>query len=162
MLLYHSVTLLLPQPQNNLMRLLLLTAILLNFGCNTEILANSPESSDSSLDTGYDQVDHIVITGGKIFTGTDDALIQNEGVWVSNGRIMAVDRQIADSIKAEAKVIELADDQTLMPGMIDLHAHYNMDLIGEGRVDETTYNRWYFWPTALRLPFRRASTIRIG
>ncbi len=135
------------------MRPLLLVAFLIIYGCDVDTQADSPESSASGFDTGYEQVDHIVITGGKLFTGTDNELRQNRGVWVSNGRIMTVDQSIPDSIEAKAKVIELADDQTLMPGMIDLHAHYNMDLIGEGRVDETTYNPVIFLANGVTTTF---------
>ena len=39
-----------------------------------------------------------------------------------------------------ANVIDLQDSETVLPGMIDLHAHYNFDLVDEGRVEEVVYN----------------------
>jgi imidazolonepropionase-like amidohydrolase len=37
-------------------------------------------------------------------------------------------------------MIDLEGDVTILPGMFDLHAHYNFDLIDEGRAEEVTYN----------------------
>jgi hypothetical protein len=34
----------------------------------------------------------------------------------------------------------LTDDQTILSGFIDLHAHYSLDFFYEGRVDEAYYN----------------------
>jgi imidazolonepropionase-like amidohydrolase len=36
--------------------------------------------------------------------------------------------------------MELQDSDTILPGMIDLHAHYNFDLVDNGRVEEVVYN----------------------
>jgi imidazolonepropionase-like amidohydrolase len=53
----------------------------------------------------------------------------------------------------EPAVIELADGQTLLPGLIDLHAHYNMDLTGDGRVEETRYNPLVFLANGVTTTF---------
>src|SRR5262249_2766011 len=41
---------------------------------------------------------------------------------------------------SKARVIDLDDTATILPGMFDLHAHHNMNLVGGGRVDEFVYN----------------------
>ena len=38
------------------------------------------------------------------------------------------------------RVVTLAADETMLPGLFDLHAHYAIDLFGAGRVDEYTVN----------------------
>ena len=43
-------------------------------------------------------------------------------------------------ILSVSAVIDLADSETILPGMIDLHAHYNFDLVDAGRVEEVVYN----------------------
>ncbi len=40
----------------------------------------------------------------------------------------------------EATFIDLQDAETILPGLIDLHAHYNLDLVDEGRVEEVIHN----------------------
>ena len=40
-----------------------------------------------------------------------------------------------------ADVIDLDDTATILPGMFDLHAHYNLDLVDEGRAEEVTSRR---------------------
>ena len=37
-------------------------------------------------------------------------------------------------------MLRLSDDEVVLPGLFDLHAHYAVDLFGEGRVDEFTVN----------------------
>jgi len=40
--------------------------------------------------------------------------------------------------------VTLADDEYVLPGLFDLHAHYAVDLFGAGRVDEYTVNPLLF------------------
>ena len=37
-------------------------------------------------------------------------------------------------------VIDLASSETILPGFFDLHAHYNLDLVDQGRVGEDVHN----------------------
>ena len=53
---------------------------------------------------------------------------------------MAVDADAEQQVLSTANVIELAGTDTVLPGMIDLHAHYNMDLVDNGRAEEVVYN----------------------
>jgi hypothetical protein len=43
----------------------------------------------------------------------------------------------ADPSAPGATVVRLADDQYILPGLFDLHAHHAIDLFGEGRIDDT-------------------------
>ena len=79
----------------------------------------------------------ILLRGGRLFDATDDRAEANPGVLVRGGRILAVGP--AD-VPDDARVIDLEDDHTILPGLVDLHAHYNMNLTGDGRVEETEYN----------------------
>ncbi|HEY4130153.1 MAG TPA: amidohydrolase family protein [Gemmatimonadaceae bacterium] len=87
----------------------------------------------------------VVIRGGWVFTSTSDNVIRNRGILVVAGRLMAVDRPItADEMKG-ARIIDLRDDQYVLPGIFDVHAHYNMTLGPNGlRSDEYTYNPLIF------------------
>jgi len=76
-----------------------------------------------------------LITGGQLFDGTAKELQENPGILVKRGRILAVGEG-SEAVEPD-RHIELDEDQTILPGFIDLHAHYHVDLFQAGRVDET-------------------------
>jgi len=87
----------------------------------------------------------IVIRGGHLFTGTGDAVIPNRGILIVAGRLMAVDRPITASEMAGARIIDLRETEYVLPGLFDVHAHYNMTLGQNGlRSDEYTNNPLIF------------------
>lgn len=82
--------------------------------------------------------DTVVLVGGSLFDGRADSVTPNPGIVVADGRIQALGSDAAGAAEgAGAEVIELGDDEVVLPGMFDLHAHYAVDLRGEGRIDET-------------------------
>jgi imidazolonepropionase-like amidohydrolase len=78
----------------------------------------------------------LVLTGGWVFTSTGDSRTRNPGILVRAGKLLRVggDLSIAGP---NARTIRLADDETILPGLFDLHAHYAVQLFGSGRIDET-------------------------
>lgn len=82
--------------------------------------------------------DALVVQGGALFDGTGDALVPNPGLVIADGRFEAIDADAAEqAVEAGAVVIQIGEDEVILPGFFDLHAHYAVDLLGEGRVDET-------------------------
>ena len=90
------------------------------------------------------QKGQLVIRGGWLFDGVSDNRRPNAGIVISDGKIVAVDADIEQQVLTMAQVIDLADTDTVLPGMIDLHAHYNLDLVDKGRVEEVVYNGFVF------------------
>lgn len=90
------------------------------------------------------QPQEVVIRGGWLFDGTSDTRVRNSGIVVRNGKFMEVGATLSARDLSGAQVIDLDENATILPGMFDLHAHYNMNLLGEGRVDEATYNPLIF------------------
>ena len=89
--------------------------------------------------------DPVVIRGGWLFTATTDNVVKNQGILIVAGRLLAVNRPITDDEARGARVIQLRDDQYVLPGFFDVHAHYNMTLGANGlRSDEWTYNPLIF------------------
>jgi imidazolonepropionase-like amidohydrolase len=82
----------------------------------------------------------VVFRGGLIFDAVGDGAVRNTGLVVRNGTILEVGADLAGRDLSAAQVVDLADTDTLLPGLFDLHAHYAMDLFGEGRIDERTVN----------------------
>lgn len=87
----------------------------------------------------------VVIRGGWLFTATSDTVVRNQGILIVAGRLLAVNRPITESEAQGARVIQLRNDQYVLPGIFDVHAHYNMTLGPNAlRSDEWTYNPLIF------------------
>ena len=84
--------------------------------------------------------DEIVIRGGWLFDGISNTRRQNKGIVIRDGKIVEIDKNLQGILLSSTNVIDLTDAETILPGMIDLHAHYNFDLIDEGRVEEVVNN----------------------
>lgn len=82
----------------------------------------------------------LIIRGGWLFDGVSDTRRPNSGIIIRNGKIAEVDADLQQPILTTADVMELQDSETILPGMIDLHAHYNLDLVDKGRVEEVVHN----------------------
>jgi imidazolonepropionase-like amidohydrolase len=86
------------------------------------------------------QAGDIVITGGQLFDSIAGRLTPNTGIVVRHGIFLEVGTDLSGRDLGAAQVIRLAGTDTVLPGLFDLHAHYAIDLFGEGRVDEYTVN----------------------
>ena len=104
-------------------------------GAETESSAGDVETGRTGDIAAGQVAEDLAIIGGRVLDVTTGELRPNRGILIGDGRFLAVDG-LEDA--GDARVIELDDEQTILPGLIDVHAHYAIDLFGEGRVDETT------------------------
>ena len=86
------------------------------------------------------QEGQLLIRGGWLFDSVSNERRPNTGIVIQNGKIVEVDADAEQQVPSAAEVIDLAETDTILPGMIDLHAHYNFDLVDNGRVEEVIYN----------------------
>jgi len=84
--------------------------------------------------------EQIFVRGGWLFDGISDTRRQNTGIVIRDGVFAEIDADLEESVLTAANVIDLSDSETIIPGMIDLHAHYNFDLVDNGRAEEVVYN----------------------
>ena len=83
-----------------------------------------------------------VLRGGRLFDATDTTLTDNPGLVVRAGKIVA--RGATELDTTGARIVRLDDAHVVLPGLIDLHAHYAVDFFCAGRVEETEgYPRLY-------------------
>ncbi|MFQ5719708.1 MAG: amidohydrolase family protein [Acidobacteriota bacterium] len=73
-------------------------------------------------------VPDLVLRGGHRFDTTRQVMVKNTGIVVIRGRFMQVGGDPTAFAGPGAKIVTLADDDYILPGLIDLHAHYNMTL----------------------------------
>ena len=85
-----------------------------------------------SFQTGEAQ--NLRLEGGWRFDTRTEKFEKNGSLLVRGGKIAGLKAADADSA---AQVMRLADDDYILPGIVDLHAHYNVRLIRRRR-DETT------------------------
>jgi imidazolonepropionase-like amidohydrolase len=77
----------------------------------------------------------VVLRGGHLFDGVGNRAVPNPGLVIRAGKIFQIGAG-SDQELGPTTVIELQDDEYVLPGFVDLHAHYAIDLFGRGRVDE--------------------------
>ncbi len=82
----------------------------------------------------------VVIRGGHYFDVQSATMVPNHGITVLNGKIMSIEQAPGTATMGGARVIELKPDEYILPGLVDVHAHYNVELDGAGRRDETVVN----------------------
>jgi imidazolonepropionase-like amidohydrolase len=78
----------------------------------------------------------LIVRGGWLFDGTGNDVVRNTGIVIGDSVLLEVGADLEGRDLGEARVIELTDEQYIIPGLFDLHAHYALDLFGEGRVDD--------------------------
>jgi imidazolonepropionase-like amidohydrolase len=84
--------------------------------------------------------EELLILGGWLFDSVGDTRRPNSGIVIQNGKIVEVDAIAEQVTRTTENVLVLQGDETILPGMIDLHAHYNLDLVDAGRVEEVVHN----------------------
>jgi imidazolonepropionase-like amidohydrolase len=78
------------------------------------------------------------IKAGRLIDGNGGAVVENATIIIENNKIKAVGKNIP--IPAEAEIID-ATGKTVMPGMIDSHAHFNGAKFEHGVMDRLTHPR---------------------
>jgi len=108
------------------------------------------------------QAGDIVIVGGRLFDGVRDTLVPNTGIVVRQGIFLEVGANLTGRDLTAARVVRLADTETILPGFFDLHAHYAIDLFGQGRVDEYTVNPVLFLANGVTSTFPAGEVDPVG
>ena len=94
----------------------------------TALVVALPEASPAQDAT-------LAIVGGRLIDGYGGPPIHDSVVLISGNRITAVGTQNDIEVPSGVAVID-ADGRTVMPGLIDLHVHF--DIIGHGN-----YDHWF-------------------
>jgi len=80
---------------------------------------------------------NLYITGGSYFDVESGDMIKNQGIIVRSGKFVRVNEALNSTEGYE--LLQLSDDQYLLPGIFDLHAHYRVTFDGVRR-DEVEAN----------------------
>jgi len=79
----------------------------------------------------------LYITGGHYFDTDRGQMVENQGITIRSGKFIAINKSL-DNPEGYRQV-SLSDDQYLLPGIFDLHAHYRVTFDGVRR-DEVEAN----------------------
>ncbi len=90
---------------------------------DTQALAQQVETINLSFKQQADKPNGMIaFVGGKVLTMEQDEIIDNGVVVVDQNKIIAVGKQGDVTIPNKAKIIDITG-KTIMPGLIDAHAH---------------------------------------
>jgi hypothetical protein len=96
--------------------------------------------ADVDAKSKEDSTENVLIHGGWLIDAVSEERRKNTGIIIGDGKIIAVDSNESNPFVKISRTIELSDTDTVLPGMIDMHAHYNFNLVDVGRVEEVVYN----------------------
>lgn len=97
----------------------------------------TPSAAAGQVAAAAAKPDAVIIRGGWLFDAVRNDVRQNTGLVVMSGRLMEVDANLAGRDLSAYRVVQLGNDDYVLPGFFDLHAHYNVNLFGGNRRDET-------------------------
>ena len=83
--------------------------------------------------------DRLLVAGGWRFETESGRFVPNRGILITSGRFSRIDGS-PRSDQSTVEVVSLGDEDYILPGLIDLHAHYNVNLFGRRRRDEVDVN----------------------
>lgn len=89
------------------------------------------------------QSDPVHINGGSYFDVYTGQMVKNEGILVHGGRLYQVGQAPSQEKTGDYERIDLSDDEYVLPGIVDVHAHYRIDAFGSEQleeIDEFKYN----------------------
>jgi imidazolonepropionase-like amidohydrolase len=95
------------------------------------------------LGTLYAHPEPVHVKGGYYFDVENQKMVENKGILIRGGRFYKVGDAPSENEPENYKMIELGDDEYVLPGIVDIHAHYRMDAFGSdslGEIDEFKYN----------------------
>lgn len=81
------------------------------------------------------------IEGGRWLDVETGTWMENRGIEIADGRFVSLGTSVTPDGETAARpsdTLRLSAGDAILPGLVDLHAHYAVDFFGEGRVDETT------------------------
>ena len=87
----------------------------------------------------------IILRGGWVFDSENEKFVENEAIVIRGGTFLSVGKGLAGIMLTGAQVIELDTNDYVLPGLFDLHAHYNVNLFGQKRREEFIVNPVVFW-----------------
>jgi hypothetical protein len=90
------------------------------------------------------QAKPLLIRGGHYFDVHNGTMVDNRGILIDSGRINSVGVPVREVSSDDYWIVDLQDDEYLLPGFVDLHAHYRIAAFGSdehlaGLVEEYGY-----------------------
>ena len=101
----------------------------------------SSAPQDETLEPGG-----LAIVGAQLIDGTGSAPVPDSVIVIQDGRVQAAGPRETTAVPAGAEVVD-ASGQTVIPGLVDLHAHYGGDLAA---AEQALKSQLYYGVTTTR------------
>ncbi len=123
--------------------LIRLFLVCLAVAANSALSADAVGTASGPADKLHLASERTQIRGGWYFDVVNGKMNRNPGILVLNGKLYQIGGTFRQSDLEGAETVSLADDEYVLPGLIDMHGHYDVMLISpqtERRVDDLTVN----------------------
>jgi Amidohydrolase family len=88
------------------------------------------------VDRASGQENPLWIIGGSYLDVHAGRMIPNAGIVALGGRLLTMNAESSDLDLSQAERLVLGDDDFVLPGLFDVHAHYNVQFMGLPRLEE--------------------------
>ncbi len=75
----------------------------------------------------------LAVTGGQWFDTASGEFKPNPGIFIKEGKFSLIDEEVTDNLPEDCRRVQLGDDEFILPGLVDCHAHYNVRLLDKRR-----------------------------
>ena len=80
----------------------------------------------------------LIVEGGSWFDTANNAFVSNSGILIKEGSFVKVGASLSTEESRNIQKVILGEDDYILPGIIDLHAHHNLNLFGRKRSEMAT------------------------
>lgn len=94
-----------------------------------------------------------VLRGGYILDLDGGEANSNSGIVIVGGRIMEMGAELSGRDLTGFRIVELGENHFILPGLLDLHAHYEVEVLDLGRRDEYQTNSLIFLANGVTTTF---------
>jgi len=129
------------------------TPLLVGTIATTSLLAQTPSRPAPAPARSGAQT-HLALVGGMLLDGNDAPPIHHAAILIEGNKIVQIGPASEVKIPSDATVIDTSG-QTMMPGMIETHAH--LSILGHGE-----YGRWFAWLSEHKAQFPAERVLEIS
>ena len=99
----------------------------------------------------FGQSEPVYIKGGSYFDVDSKQMVKNEGILIRGGRFYEIGDAPSQANQGDYRTIELENDEYVLPGIVDIHAHFvwmRLDRTAWKKLTSLNTIPWLIWRMA--------------